>query len=365
MSSVFLSSTFSIRLTRSFDMPAYKDTKRGTWYVKISKRDPVTNQRIQTLKRGFQTKREALLWEAEQTVDKTKHTAVTFREMDEKLIAFKNPKKETTKAQERSRVNKYIPFADVQMSKIKKTDLMEWFTDLSQLDIAVSTKNYLIGVVKAVFKFGHDFYGLPNEAAFLKKYKRLIKPEAFNTWTPEEFNKFIKAVDAYHYKNIFTVMFWTGCRRGEALALRSEDYKDGTLHIYHQLKYEKDGFMPLKTDSSERTIKVIEPVKALLDDIPAELDGNEYLFGYMHPLPITNLQRAFTRGITKSNVKPIRLHDLRHSFATNAIAQGANIVALSKYLGHSTIQQTLQTYVHALEKTDDELLNLMNNLAKS
>lgn len=346
-------------------MPAVKDKQRGTWMVRMSHVDPVTGKRVQTCKRGFQTKREAQQWEAEHTVKEDAHTAVTFREMDERLIAFKNPKKETTKSQERSRVDKYMPFADTPMSKIKKTDLMEWFTDLSQQDIAISTKNYLIGVVKAVFKFGNEFYGLPNEAAFLKKYRRLIKPESFNTWTPAEFNKFIKCVEADHYRNAFTVMFWTGMRRGEALALRSEDYKDGKLHIYHQLKYEKDGFMPLKTDSSERTIKVIEPVKALLDAIQADIDGNGFLFGGEHPLPITNLQRAFTRAVTKSLVKPIRLHDLRHSFATNAIAQGANIVALSKYLGHSTIQQTLQTYVHAIEKTDDELLNLMNELSKT
>ena len=345
-------------------MPAYKDTERGTWYVRISRTDPVTGKRIQTFKRGFSTKREAQAWEAEQSIDQSKKTAVTFREMDEKLIQFKNPKKESTRQQERSRVSKYIPFADVPMSKIKKADLMEWYTNLSQLDIAISTKNYLIGVVRAVFKFGHEFYNLPNEAAILKKYKRKAKAQDLNTWTPEEFNEFIQYVKGDHYRNIFTVMFWTGMRRGEALALRSEDYKDGTLHIYHQLKYEKEGFMPLKTDSSERTIRVIEPVRAILEPIQRELPDDGFLFGYDHPLPITNLQRAFTRALTASRVKQIRIHDLRHSFATNAIASGVNIVALSKYLGHSTIQQTLQTYVHALEKTDDELVKIMNDLSK-
>lgn len=345
-------------------MPAYKDKDRGSWYVRISRNDPVTGKRIQTFKRGFPTKREAQQWESEQNIAQTQNTAVTFREMDEKLIQFKNPKKESTRQQERSRVNKYIPFADVSMSKIKKADLMEWYTDLTQIDLSISVKNYLIGVVKAVFKFGHEFYGLPNDAAILKKYKRKAKTQDFETWTPEEFNQFIKAVDAYHYRNIFTVMFWTGMRRGEALALRSEDYKDGSLHIYHQIKYEKDGFMDLKTDSSERTIKVTEPVRAILEPIQSELKNNGFLFGYEHPLPITNLQRAFSKGIQASGVKKIRIHDLRHSFATNAIASGVNIVALSKYLGHSTIQQTLETYVHALEKTDDELVEIMNSLSK-
>lgn len=346
-------------------MPAYKDKARGTWYAKISRTDPVTGERKQILKRGFPTKKEALLWESEQNLKETTQTSITFRELDEKLIEFKNPPKQSTRDQERNRVDKYMPFADTPMSKIRKADLMEWYTDLLRSDIAISTKNYLIGVVRAVFKFGNEFYNLPNEAVILKKLKKKAKTEDFETWTPEEFNSFIQAVDAYHYRNIFTVMFWTGLRRGEALALRNEDYKNGALHIYHQLKYEKDGFMPLKTDSSERTLKVIEPVQAVLSAIQGDLKDNEYLFGYEHPLPITNLQRAFTKGIKASGVKKIRIHDLRHSFATNAIAAGVNIVALSKYLGHSTIQQTLQTYVHALEKTDDELLDLMNKLSKN
>ena len=346
-------------------MPAYRDKARGTWYAKISRTDPVTGERKQILKRGFPTKKEALLWESEQNLEKTTQTSITFREMNERHIEYKNPPKQSTRDQERHRVNKYILFADVPISKIKKSDLMEWYTDLIQVDLAVSTKNNIIDIVKGTYKFANTFYGLPNEAAGLKKLKAKKKPKDFDTWTPEEFAQFIQHVDSYHYRNIFTTMFWVGLRRGEAMALRSEDYKDGSVHIYHQIKYEKDGFMPLKTDASERTLKVIEPVQAVLSAIQAELDDNGFLFGYEHPLPITNLQRAFTKGIKASGVKKIRIHDLRHSFATNAIAAGVNIVALSKYLGHSTIQQTLETYVHALEKTDDELLKLMNELSKN
>lgn len=257
-------------------MPAYKDTKRGTWYIKYSYTDRITGKRIQTFKRGFATKKEAQRWEAEQSLNQTQQTGITFRELDEKYIEFKNPRKESTREQERSRVNKYIPFADDPMTRIHKSDLMEWYTDLLKMEISVSVKNYLIGVVKAVFKLGHEFYGLPNEAAILKKLKKKAKAEDFDTWTPDEFDQFIQAVPDFHYRNIFTVMFWTGCRRGEAIALRKEDYTDGALHIYHQMKYEKDGFMELKTDSSERTIKVVDAVRAVLEPIQAELADNGY-----------------------------------------------------------------------------------------
>lgn len=347
-------------------MPVYKDKERGTWFAKISTKDPVTGKYKQILKRGFSTKREASLWESEQNVYSGVQTSITFREMDEKYIEYKNARKESTKEQERSRVNKYVTFADVQMSKISKTVLMEWYTSLIQMDMSVSLKNYCIGVVRGVFKFAHDFYGLPNDAAFLKKLKKEKKKrDVMVTWTPEEFNQFIQCVHLTHYRNIYTFMYWTGCRRGEALALRKQDYHDGTIRIHHQIKYEKDGFMPLKTDSSERTITLSGPLRATVDAITAQINENDYLFGFEHPIPITNLQRYFTRGIKESGVKRIRIHDLRHSFATNMIHAGVNIVALSKYLGHSTIQQTLETYVHALEKTDNEMVKIIAELQKT
>lgn len=345
-------------------MPAYKDKTRGTWYVKISGKDPVTGKRTQKMKRGFPTKKEALQWEAVQIVADTKSTALTFREMDEKYIAYKNPKKETTRTQERMRVSKYMPFADQPMNKIKKADLLEWYTEIAGADFSAGLKDYLVGVVKSVFKFANDFYGLPNEAVGLKRFKQK-KVKEFETWTPEEFNRFIVCVKGYHFRNLFTVLFWTGIRRCEAMALRIEDYDGETLEIYHQLKLEKEGFFDLKTDASVRSLKVTAPVKAVLKPIQADLDYNGYLFGYEHPLALTTIRRAFMAGIEASGVKKIRIHDLRHSFATNAIGAGVNIVALSKYLGHSTIRQTLETYVHALEKTENEMIDIMNKLAEN
>ena len=346
-------------------MPIYKDKKRGTWYVKRSAKDPITGKYNQVMKRGFSTKREASLWEAEYQTAPKVQTTITFREMDEKYIAFKNARKESTREQERSRVNKYVAFADVPMAKITKGMLISWYTDLIKMDMSTSVKNYCISVVKGVFKYAHECYDLPNDAAVLKKLKRDAKKDEMTTWVPEEFDQFISEVPWKHYNNIFTFMYWTGCRRGEALALRKKDYHDGMIRIHHQIKYEQDGFMELKTDSSERTLTLIAPLRARIDEITAMIGEDDYLFGFEHPLPITNLQRYFTKGIKASGVKKIRIHDLRHSFATNAIANGVNIVALSKYLGHSTIQQTLETYVHALEKTDDELVQIMGNLQKT
>lgn len=77
-----------------------------------------------------------------------------------------------------------------------------------------------------------------------------------------------------------------------------------------------------------------------------------YLFGGSTPLCPSPVQRQFTKAILKAGVKKIRIHDLRHSHATWLINSGVNVVAVSKRLGHTDINQTLETYTHLLASTD-------------
>ena len=64
----------------------------------------------------------------------------------------------------------------------------------------------------------------------------------------------------------------------------------------------------------------------------------------------------------KAGVKRIHIHDFRYSHASNLIADGMNIVAVSKCLGHPNVAMTLEIYTHLLQKNDDELIkNLESN----
>ena len=58
-----------------------------------------------------------------------------------------------------------------------------------------------------------------------------------------------------------------------------------------------------------------------------------------------------------SDVKKIRIHDFRHSHASNLIGEGMDIVAVSKRLGHSSVEMTLNVYTHLLRKNDSKMLN--------
>ncbi|MBW9212967.1 tyrosine-type recombinase/integrase [Trueperella sp. zg.1013] len=72
------------------------------------------------------------------------------------------------------------------------------------------------------------------------------------------------------------------------------------------------------------------------------------------------IESVFKKAISESGVQKIRVHDLRHSHATWLISEGINIVAVSKRLGHATIEQTLKTYTHLSRNSEEQLIKKIN-----
>ena len=345
-------------------MAVYKDKQRNTWYVdyKVKNHDGTFNH---IKKRGFATKHEAQLAESQLRLDEsTKHSNITFYELDEKYIEYKNAKP-LTQRQERYRVQRYMSsIKDIPMHKLSKSILMNWYTDLIKEDCSTSVKNYCIYLVRAVSKFGYEFYDLPNNASVLKKLKKQQSEfTEMEVWSVEEFNEFISHIDNPVYNALFTFLYWTGTRKGEALALQYDDFINDTVSINKAIKHFKGGFCDLKNESSRRVIKLPDNLLSKMKPILEQCNTNKpFVFGGEKSLALSSVKREFLKGIKASKVNPIRVHDLRHSFVTNAINNDCNIVAVSKYIGHSTIEQTLKTYTHLLQKTDDEMLQKMNKM---
>ena len=86
----------------------------------------------------------------------------------------------------------------------------------------------------------------------------------------------------------------------------------------------------------------------------------DFVFAGDLPLAHSSLQRAFDKGIQKSNVKRIRIHDLRHSHASILIGKGLDVVSVAKRLGHSNIEETLNTYSHFLPQNKEKILQAID-----
>lgn len=121
-----------------------------------------------------------------------------------------------------------------------------------------------------------------------------------------------------------------------------------------------------KLDVSPKLIKEIENYKKYIEQklkvtINPELP---ILFNYLTNKPYsgTCLRKKFNYYIEKANVKQIRIHDFRHSCASLLINNNTNIAVVSDFLGHSSIEETLDTYTHMFKDKLYDAVNTINKL---
>ena len=341
-------------------MSVYKDKKRGTYYVSFSQKDILTGKFKHITKRGFLTSKEAKQWERENYGKvRIRNVSKSFGDISKEWEQACQASLEVQKKHKAHFEKRFAEFQNRAIESITKADLIVWRNELADMPYSTRTKNTTISYVKGVFRFANDMYGIPNEAAMLRSLKKTNNEamQEMEVWTPEEFQRFLTMVDVPVLKLYFEFLFWTGCRRGEALAIQKNDVSDKHAIIRYSQRARKNGLKPTKT----KQVRRIELDDQLWNDLQPLLSQNgKYLFGEDDGLTPNYVGNHFNQAVQDSGVKKIRIHDLRHSHATWLINNGVNIVAVSKRLGHATIEQTLKTYTHLLSFTDQEMMFKIN-----
>lgn len=330
--------------------------KNGSYTLCYSKKDTITQNVTRTKKRGFKTQREAKEYERSLSRETS---VVTFYSLF--LECNKNTEQEEdTRLGKISIVNNYMPI----LKTIKYQDLTKPFlnnlrSEISKLDLSGKTKNKILDVVKLTCKYANEVYDLPNNTKVIKRFKQTKRE--FDIWTPEEYQQFENGLVGIFDDCIpfFRTLFYTGMRKGEARALTIDDFDEvsGVLSITKSMRKYRSSLKAPKTEAGKRKIKLD---KNTLEIIKPLKQHEKWLFGDYKPISRDRVDRAFKKGIEISGVKPIRIHDLRHSHASYLITKGANIVAVSKRLGHANINMTLSTYAHLMKDSEDRLLDILN-----
>lgn len=342
-------------------MAVYKE-KSGTWMSKMNSRND-TGKIISKTRRGFETRRDALHYEDEVRNSKTEpsNNSMKFNDLFEEYMKNKEGSIAEITKNEYRRMHKqfFTKVANKKVSRLKPTDFLAVRNEIMQLDMAKSYKNKAIKTLKSISKFGYNFYDFKDNAKQLKLVPiNSDDLKDYNIWTPEEFDRFAAFIDHYISKAFFTFLYHTGTRLSEAKALLVTDIRDGKAHITKSMKHFSKGPQPLKTTSSRRIIQLDNQTLAIIQ--PLLERSSMFLFGDLEPVSLSTLQRDFTKALVASGLKKITIHDLRHSHASYLIGNGANVVAVSKRLGHSDVNMTLKVYTHMLKENEDKLLAILN-----
>lgn len=184
-------------------------------------------------------------------------------------------------------------------------------------------------------------------------------------WNTEEVSSFLKAAENDPLYSLFYVMLTLGLRRGEALGLswKHVNFTQGSVSIRQSLVANvKDGSVKLKevkTPSSRRTLYLPQDVLTLLkvhrtrqDERKRELgeawtdSGLVFTTSIGTPYHPRNALRSLRRLCDDAGVTTLRLHDLRHTYASLALQRGTPVELVSERLGHARVDITLNTYRH-------------------
>lgn len=352
-------------------MSAYKSSN-GTWYIKYHNKT----------KRGFKTKVEAQRYEAKMRLNIIADSNIGKYSLYAKEYILNRYKAVSYGTYEKSNnaiQNIILPnIPDKPINEITKIDCKEFKDKIIDMQYSSSHTNYIFSQFKAVFKYAEEYYEIKNNCyEVIKKVRSSDKEiqnkrnKELNIWNVDTFHNFIKHVKKENYKMLFIILYFTGLRLGEALALTWNDFDGKTLNISKSISRKTDkGKYIVKQPKNIFSIRNIALGNNIANLLSEYLSKEEkicgfrkewFIFGRLEPLPQTTIDKVKESAINSAKVRRIRIHDFRHSHASNLIASGVNIVAVSRRLGHADINMTLKIYTHLLKQNEDELISQINN----
>ena len=351
-------------------MPAYKDEKTGKWFAKFY----YTNWqgiKKQKWKRGFATKKEALGFERDFLEKQSANPDMTFQNLYEIYMEDMAARlKQSTLLTKKTVLQTHIlPFFDNKpINEIKASDVRRW-----QAKLMSSPNNYSQTYLKkintelnSIINYAKRFYNLNTNPCGKAGTIGKAKAEEMDYWTYDEYIAFREGVKDKPLSYIcFEVLYWTGMREGELLALSPTDIDLDNKLISINRTYQriggKDVFTSPKTRKSKRKIPIPDFLcQELSDYIQSRymLDADERLF----PITKSYLSHEMIRGCKNTGVKKIRIHDIRHSHASLLINQGCDALMLADRLGHEKVSTTLNTYSHLFPHKQQELVHSLESL---
>ncbi len=220
--------------------------------------------------------------------------------------------------------------------------------------------NRCLGLLKAMFSKAEQWGLIPTNASPAAPIRPFRERKRQRYLTPEEFSRFFAAIDTLERLQMINVyqatairlLALTGCRLSEILELTWDEVD----FRHRRLVLQKH-----KTDSrGVKGVPLNDDAMTVLQGIPRKNDTPYVIAGNMPCSHIVNLRKPWLRVLKEAEIENVRLHDLRHSFASAAASAGIPIQIVGALLGHSSLQSTAR-YAHLY---DEPLREASGNASK-
>jgi integrase len=387
-------------VTRSRSAAPRKDIATGTWGFVVDLGEGydakgVWRQRRQARRRGFATKaaaQEALdaLRSDSRRGDHVMRDDLTVGDwLDHWLAVTAARVKPSTLDFYTAKVERYVRprIGDVRLQQLDTATLDRLYAELVRSGrangkgLSVSTVRHVATIMRMSLDAAvraRKIQFNPAMSAQPPRHNAAGRPE-MKTWSAAEVAAFLEHEKDTRYANVWTFLALTGCRRGEALGLTWDDVDlrgsrvticrtitavDHVIHRSSSTKTNKGRTIRLQPElvaalKAQRRRQAEERLllgEGYADEglVFAQVDGR--------PLHPDHFSREFDRRVKRSGLARIRLHDLRHTYATLALAAGTPAKVVADRLGHSSVTITLDTYSHVMPAVEGDHADVIARL---
>lgn len=250
-------------------------------------------------------------------------------------------------------------FGPIRLSEINSEAVHAWFDRYSQT--APAGANRTLDILRQIFNFAIECGHLESNPT--RGVRRNPRPKITRFLSRDEISRVLAVLDAHRGRGsgrqqstIIHLLLLTGCRKSEIVRLRWEEIDGDVLRL-------------LDTKTGPRIVFLSQSAQALIARQPRT--GSPYVFpsprdGSRPRSPELSLWRKVRR---KAKIEDVRLHDLRHTFASHAAMRGVSLPVLSQLLGHSRDRMAMR-YTHvgdrqaveAAERIGKGIAELLGNL---
>jgi integrase len=369
----------------------------GRWYVSVVEIDPTTGKRRDRAPDGrrvsYTTKRAAqrAANEIRQKIDARSYVRrdrITVEEWLEKWqqgAAFLNLSESTRESYARYlRVHIVPRLGPVRLQDLDAPMLDRLYADLLRdgnrttgAGLSRRTVQYIATILHSALEAAMRKNLLdrnPGRKADVPKRPKGERGSKMRTWDDGQLRHFLESSSEERLYPAFVLAATTGMRRGEVLGLERDEFHPipGEVVVLRSLQSisQKGGATKLHfedaTKSGKDRVVGLDPetVEILRSHLAAQAEerlaiGPNYrdqglVFAQPDGSPVhpETFRRTFLRLVKASGLPPIRLHDLRHTWATLALKAGVHPKVVQERLGHSRISITLDLYTHAIPSLD-------------
>jgi integrase len=280
----------------------------------------------------------------------------------------------STWAEHRSKVEVHLvpAIGGVLLQRLNPGHLNTLYADLLERGLSARTVLHVHATIRRALADATRWGLVPRNVALLASPPRPNRPE-LQVWTAADLRSFLAFVEGDRLYALWLLAASTGMRRGEVLGLQWPDVDLGRARVAVRRSLVTVGHRVVvsepKTAKGRRSVALdpatVAGLKALrkhqtverLAWGPAWTDsGLVFTREDGRPLHPREVTRAFTRHVLAAGLPVIRLHDLRHTHATLALAAGVHPKVVQERLGHANIAITLDTYSHAVPALEREQL---------